>query len=222
MSSVGPTVAFSVMGHELRRERAWALGEHLQSPVFLDVGAPSRERELLNGDVAWRLGAAGDWTVVVQDDALPVHDFRKHVRAALAVAPKTAVSFYFGQGRPLAGLTRYIANRANQIDADWIEWDQLAWGVAVAMPTESVEEFLAWGQGSTLRYDRRIGEFWREKRKPIVYTWPSLVDHDDELPTLAHRTAAPMSRTAYRTGEGRDWTGRVLRVGANQRVRLSE
>jgi hypothetical protein len=199
------------------------LAAALRAPIFTDYSTdPGSAHERRIGDIAWREGAAGDWTVVVQDDALLVDGFREQVPAALVHAPQTGVSFYFGAGRPEAGVTRYVAARAEKRGASWIEWDRLAWGVAVAMPTAAVEDFLAWGAGSTERYDRRIGEFWREQRRPIRYTWPSLVDHDDSIPTLAQRRPAGVQRVAYRVGTRDSWAGSVLRVGANQGIYLSE
>jgi hypothetical protein len=216
-----PKVAFAVMGHHSRLDHLTELCDSLHAEPFVDTGdrtGPEAERRI--GDTAWRYGAGGDWTVVLQDDALPIPELRRHATEALAHAPQTAVSLYFGAGRPQAGLTGWAARRADSRAVSWIEWDDLYWGVAVAMPTAAVEDFLAWGATSALRYDRRIGAFWRAQGKPIWYTWPSLVDHDDTVPTLAHRNPSTVRRVAYRVGVPAGLPGSVMAIGA-VRSRLS-
>jgi hypothetical protein len=205
------------MAHKDRQAAAQVLGVELRAPVYIDfTDDRNAAAERRNGDIAWRDGQGGDWTVVLQDDALPVEGFREQVSAALAHAPQTAVGLYFGGGRPEGGLTSWAAQRADGFDAAWIEWHKLAWGVGVAMPTAAVEDFLAWARNQAQRYDRRISEFWQMRRAPVRYTWPSLVDHDDELPTIAQRRPAGVARRAYRVGKRDSWDGPVMRIGARR------
>src|SRR5699024_12066418 len=94
-------ISYAVCGHEDRRAAAKALADSLDAWLALDNGTYG---ELGNHDRAWRYGALfdSDWTVVLEDDALPVPNFDQHVQAALGTLPAEpcAVSLYVGTSRP--------------------------------------------------------------------------------------------------------------------------
>lgn len=200
-------VSFAVMAHTSRLGHARDLAALTGATIALDGGALGALR---NGDNAWStFDPAADWHVVLQDDALPVPGFVDHVRAALTVAPETAVSLYTGTSAPAhtVGPVRYATGLADQLDAAWLASDTLHWGVAVAMPTRHVPAFLAWAQGCGLPYDQRIGAYWAHQGAPVRYTWPSLVDHADGPTTVDHADGRPRDapRRAYRVGTRTDW-----------------
>lgn len=207
-------VSFAVMGHESRRTAAEALATTTEATLHMDDGHLG---ENANGDRAWAAhDPAADWHVVLQDDALPVPGFVDQVHAALTVAPATAVSFYVGTSMPFqtVGPVRYAIDLADRTGAAWLESCSLHWGVGVAMPTQSVTDFLAWAQGCDLPYDERIGAYWRRvQHAPVRYTWPSLVDHADGPTTLEHPDGRPrdLPRRAYRTGGRDDWATAPVR-----------
>jgi hypothetical protein len=206
-------LGIGVMGHESRREAIETLTIELDAIPAVTAAEPSRAMERYNGDAAWRYAAAGDWTIVLQDDAVPIEGFRKHAAAALENAPRTAVSFYVGTGKPYPQAVQFAVDKAERIGASWLEAEPLLWGVAVAMPTEEVEPFLAWADGLDIPYDRRIGAYFRQvKRQPVRYTWPSLVDHADG-PSLVHGRKQ-VQRVAHEVGVGTDWAGPIVKISA--------
>lgn len=154
------------------------------------------------GSRAWQRAAsvATDWAVVVQDDALPVTDARLHMQTALRSAPRTAVSFYVGTGRPRAHRVTHAVNRARQQSASWLQCDSLLWGVAIALPAEHITPMLQWAATSSLPYDQRISAYYRRHlRTPVRHTWPSLVDHADGE-GLVHHNRPTVPRRAHQTG----------------------
>lgn len=204
-------VSYAVMAHTSRAEAVWRLTSLIGGPlaITVDSGALGETR---NGDLAWGSYAPdGDWHVVVQDDALPVPEFRRHVDAALAASPPAVVSLYVGTGRPHQPKVARLIREANTRDAAWIETPDLWWGVGVAMPTGVVEAFLTWGMDRDGPYDQRIGAFAREAGLPVRSTWPSLVDHADGPTLLAHAWGPPRtSRRAHRIGARLDWDTEVV------------
>lgn len=189
---------------------------HEHDGVYTYTG---RMGETATGDLCWSELAKldTDWSLVLQDDALPVPDFRRLAAEALAHAPETAVSFYVGTGRPLPMEVGHAVKWAEAVDASWLEATALHWGVAVAMPTAKIEPFLAWTQtgawGSDAPYDYRIGQFFSRYGTMIRYTWPSLVDHRDGVSLVQPpRDRAP--RVAHKIGIPPSWDGPVVKIPA--------
>jgi hypothetical protein len=200
------------MAHKSRSAEALQLCHLTQAVLAMDDG---RYGENANGDRAWKLGAVitrpdgeellipTEWTVVLQDDALVTPDFRQHATAILSTAPPTAVSFYVGTGRPLAKRVEIAVQQAEKHQTGWLEHPTLLWGVGVAMPTASVQGFLTWAKNHpSIPYDTRIGTYWAtQKKQPIRYTYPSLVDHADGPSLIRHSYGPPKApRRAWRTG----------------------
>lgn len=204
------------MSHPVRQSEMLKLATALGGldALAIDVGG---EGENKVGDRVWRqLGELDtQWSIVLQDDALPVDNFREHAAAVLShVDPEGPVSFYVGGGRPYKGLVEHAVRRATQLDAKWLEDGTLHWGVAVAIPTEQIPGFLQWAATSQLPYDRRIGTYFRNRKTPTRYTWPSLVDHADG-DTIVHRRKPGVARVAHSVGTREDWSnGLVLQIGA--------
>jgi hypothetical protein len=154
------------------------------------------------GSRAWAaIPPDADWGIVLQDDAQLVDDFAEHAAAALTDAPRTAVSFYVGTGRPRPSKVRTAVRTAHASGASWLECDALLWGVAIALPAEHLRPMLDWAETETLPYDQRISRFYqRVLGQPVRYTWPSLVDHADGPSLVDHRRRAPMERHAHQVG----------------------
>ena len=192
------------MAHIDRATDAQHLANLLDASVSLDDGTLG---ENANGDRAWSMFNPADaWHIVLQDDAVPIDNFRTHAAAALAVAPPTAVSFYVGTGRPLQGLVGKAIAAADASRHAWLSFHGMLWGVGVAMPTADIPAFLEYAAGSRLPYDERIGEFWRLRGVHVRYTWPSLVDHADGPTLLHHPWGAPTApRRAHRVGVPVSW-----------------
>jgi len=199
-----------VMAHPSRAPQALALARQIDALTAWD----ERNDEWDNGARAWRTtDPAADWAVVVQDDAVPVPNFRHHLERALAKTPRTGISLYVGTGRPRAERVRRAAHEATRQGASWLECDSLLWGVAIALPAEHVDPMLDWAQHQRQPYDQRISAWYRRSRKqPVRMTWPSLVDHADG-PTLVKSGRPAVPRHAHLAAEPEhDWSGPVVKV----------
>ena len=199
------TLSIEVMAHRRRARAAEHLASTLNATIVWD--------EL---DDEWHTGArtiaaydpAATHHIVLQDDALPVLDFRRHATAALEQHPDALVSFYLGTSRPPQWQPAVddACMRAEDAGAAWISAPVLLHGVAIAIPTVEIPALLAWCERPTVPYDERLGMYWRYVlERPVFYTWPSLVDHDDG-PTIAR----------HRDGERRDAPRRARLVGTPQ------
>lgn len=197
------TLSLTVMAHPKRRAAAQRLA--------VAVGADAIEWDTCDDE--WDTGRraiathdpAGTHHLVLQDDALPIPDFRHHAAAALEQHPDALVSFYLGTSRPPQWQPAVddACMRAEDAGAAWISVPTLLHGVAIAIPTVEIPNLLAWCERPTVPYDERLGMYWRHVLdRPVLYTWPSLVDHDDG-PTIAR----------HRDGVHRDEPRRARMVG---------
>jgi hypothetical protein len=201
-----PTVSFTVMGHTARQQQARRLARDLSCPAMFDTPELGLG-EVANGNRAWACARHADWHAVLQDDALLVPGFLEALPRALAAADHSIVSLYTGTGRPLQRSVESAIRVADARGWAWLEHRTLLWGVAVAMPTGLAPDFLAWGAGQPGPYDERIGRFARERRIPVLYTHPSLVDHADGPTLLQHKVGPPTApRRAHRLGTAADYT----------------
>lgn len=156
------------------------------------------------------------WSLVLEDDALPVKDFRQNVAKALAVAPTPVVSLYLGTGYPIHWQPRIerALNKADKRDAHWLISRSLIHAVAVAVRTDQLPGMLDSLQCSDNPIDESITT-WAVKRfgvKAVSYTVPSLCDHNDG-PTLmrhADRRRRTMARTAWRRGYRDQWNSETV------------
>lgn len=156
---------------------------------------------------AWRWCAAQgtSWGVVLQDDAVPVDGFADHIEGVLESSPvRTAVGLYIGTSRPkrVQSLFRDLMDKADSRQEQWIRGSDLFWGVGVAIPNERILPAITWP--SLIRpYDERLGAYFRSSASlPVLYTWPSMVDHRDEPTLLTHSYGNPdtEARRAWRVG----------------------
>lgn len=205
------SIGIVVMAHEKRREQALALRDQLGASVVLDDGSHGENK---NGDRAWGLGLmlGEDWTVVLQDDAIPVPDFRRQAESALAQHPDSLVSFYVGTTRPKAERVKAAVVRMELDGAAWMQHSTLLWGVGVGMPTKDIDGFLSWAKSRrSLPYDERLGAYFQAQGSPVYYTYPSLVDHADEKTLVRHKAGPPKGpRRAWRVGVPQTWNTKAV------------
>lgn len=192
-----------IMAHPSRRERAERLAERVGAGITWD----ERDDEWDTAARTWgAIDGLADAGVVLQDDALPIDDFREHLAAALDAAPyPTLISLYVGTGRPLQRRVEHAIRRANHRGAAWLAAPTLYWGPAVVLPVSRIGPMLAWCDDKALPYDSRLGAFCGAcMHRPVLYTWPSLVDHDDDEPSLVQSGELPV-RKAWRVGVPPTW-----------------
>lgn len=210
-------VAIGVMSHPDRE--GWV--RRLIDQQVADVVVTDHEGwgENVTGNLTWRLlsKTEAEWAIVLQDDALPIVDFREHASAALRLVPADVgvVSFYTGTSRPMriqAGLQEAIA-LADKEHASWLYYSYLLWGVAVAIRVVDLPDYLQWSdKRDDLLYDDRIGKWSAMRGKRVYYTHPSLVDHRDG-PSLLNAHAVSLPRRAHRFGPPpRQWATPAIRI----------
>lgn len=135
----------------------------------------------------------GSYRVVIQDDAIPVADFRSRAGALLARRERELVAF-FVPGMGLHG--RWVREAARRgegwrqlpASANWVPVVALAW------PCELAAEFVPWAEEyvarraarrlQTIGDDPVVGAFVRERKLRVWATVPCLVEHPDLEPSL--------------------------------------
>jgi hypothetical protein len=153
-------------------------------------------------------GIPSSFSVVLEDDAQPVEDFRQQIEACLPMSPSPIVSFYLGKKRPPHWQTRIkraLAD-AKTVNASWLVSTHLLHAVGYAIRTDLIPSLL--DHITTLPVDQHIGNWARQYGHLISYTNPSLVDHLDGPTIVDHPDGQPREagRKAWAIG-GRDhWT----------------
>lgn len=152
------------------------------------------------------------WTVVLEDDAIPVADFRTQLANALPLSPSPIVSLYLGRLRPPQHQADIEAavQAADVEAADWIISTRLYHAVGYAIKTELLPSLF--NHLSNWPVDQHISEWAQQRGHTIAYTWPSLVDHADEATIVAHPDGQPRipGRVAWKTGAKTQWTSQYV------------
>jgi GR25 family glycosyltransferase involved in LPS biosynthesis len=166
-----------------------------------------------NHTQAWQqlVTAGTEWVAVLEDDAIPVNNFRAQLEQALAVAPSPIVSLYLGTSRPKhwQHFVTAAVHHANQADVSWLTATHLLHCVGVAVRTEHAPLMAAWCSHLDQPLDDHpVGQHL------IAYTWPSLVDHADETTVVLHPDGQTRDRprVAHRVGTRGTWTDRTVQI----------
>lgn len=185
-------ISIGVVAHYSRHERATRLADIVGAEVVTvdqgTVGAGANHEICYD----WLASSRSAWTVVLEDDAMPVRGFTAQLEQVLRVAPTPLVSLYLGRGRPphwQVSIARVIAG-----DANFLLGSELLHHVAVAIRTPMIPEMLAFIRADPdyaagrLPIDEAIGRWARQAAKvPVSYAHPSIVNHDPDLPTVIKR-----------------------------------
>lgn len=140
---------------------------------------------------------------VIQDDALPVDGFVPYLEALSVLRPDDLIGLYVGTHRPHREAVTVATEEADDLGAMFLSYRELSWGVATLMPAGRIEPMLEAVRQSNRPYDIRLGRGWRAvmgEGKPVLYTWPALVDHRDDKPVVAGRSLPQGVRRARRVG----------------------
>jgi GR25 family glycosyltransferase involved in LPS biosynthesis len=219
---VGAQVKIGIAAHEKRIGMAYNLFHEVDAD-FINVDNGSLGCEGCHRRVWEQTAAIADddeWIIVMEDDAVPVENFRQQAEQALAVTPAgtDVVSFYLGQMRPSAWqqFVRQAVAQADSSKACWITSDTALHAVALAIRNKHVvAQMLSRTAESTRPIDERITLWCRQFGHASAYTWPSLVDHRDEDPVIVRRAdGAPRERgrVAWQVGRRDLWTARSVKL----------
>lgn len=180
-------ITVTVMAHPKRKAQAEALYTELAKQPFYkcSITWDQKNSEWHTGKRALKAHLDGDWHIVLQDDAIIPPNFYEHALAAIQHVPlKTLVSFYTGTVKPFPGRVKSAVRRANEKGYCWLKGYLLFWGVGIAIPTDQILPMLDFVAGHTEPYDTRIGYFYQRNMLPVLYTNPSLVDHNEAIGSL--------------------------------------
>jgi GR25 family glycosyltransferase involved in LPS biosynthesis len=200
-----------IVAHTARTEQAMRLADQVEAAfVSVDDGTLGCEN---NHRKVWQWmadNATTQWSVVLEDDAKPVNDFRRQLDEALDNAPTPIVSLYLGRKRPphVQDFIRQATIQADQQDACYVTATALFHAVGVAIRTDLVQPMLNATTSVAPPWDYTIGTWALAEHHTITYLWPSLLDHADQDTLIAHPDKLPRAkgRTAWRTGTRTNWT----------------
>lgn len=208
-----PLVPIGIVAHYSRQERAERMAEILDAEVVsIDQGnvGPGSNHERC---YEWLADSKAPWVVLLEDDAMPVRDFRVHLGKVLAAVPNSTglLSLYLGRSRPphwQLSIAQVIAR-----DENFLLASELLHHVAVAIRPALIPAMLNFIRNDTaysagkLPIDEAIGRFARSVQMPVAYCHPSIVDHNVKLRTVIKRH---VSQHQTETGD-RDTDARDLR-----------
>ena len=213
-ASAGVNHTIGIVAHTARSDQAHALAETVGAAYLsMDDGTLGCEQ---NHRTVWQWMAehtTTEWSVVLEDDAIPVDGFRHQLAQALDNAPTPIVSLYLGRKRPphWQDAIQTAIDDANRSNANYITAHNLIHAVGVAIKTELVPSMTDYCAGTKHPWDYRIGAWAQEHQHPISYLHPSLVEHADGH-TIAHhpdRSPRQPGRTAWAVGTRDTWTQKV-------------
>ena len=192
------------MASPQREEHAEALYAKLVAMPFSNVTVvyDNGSGEWDTGKRAWATHTDSDFLCVAQDDAIIGHSFYQNVVQALTNVPEhTIVSFYTGTVRPKPVEVARSVQYAKDNDISWLTDSTLHWGVCFAMPTQLIDTVMKSAdtneRSKVLNYDNRIGWYFKMRNRKVYYSMPSLVDHNDDLPSLTGHDLSVEQRVAH-------------------------
>jgi len=208
-----------IVAHVARQHQAEQLSADIAAE-YVSVDDGSLGCELNHRKVwLWHIdNNRSEWAVNLEDDAVPVPDFRNQVDNALAAAPTPIVSLYLGRHHiPTIHWEQRKETALAQADnagAHWITTNTLLHAVAVAIRTDILPTVIA----HTMRLpdfmpnDEAISHFVMNNMGSIGYTIPSLCNHADQPTLFKHhdKLPRPPGRIAYRTGQREHWNSQVV------------
>lgn len=212
-------ISIAIMAHPSRTEQANALYKKLIQYPFAapQIIWDEQNSEWHTGRRALEYGIdKGDVHVVLQDDAIINEYFFTNLQKAIKAAPiRTVLSLYTGTVRPFNDrVTKAIAT-ANESGASWLQGYLLFWGVGIVIPSDHLKPLLEFCDTDNDPYDTRIGKFYFGNMIPVLYTNPSLVDHDDDIATLVGvRGELPQGRRVARNMIAQDveWNAYIVEI----------
>jgi hypothetical protein len=196
-------LALGIVAHVSREAQANELARQTQALlVSVDTGVMGCAT---NHRFVWQnlANEPSSWTIVLEDDAIPVSGFPEHVKRALTASPAPVVSLYLGKSRP-PQFQHQISDalaKAEANDAHWVAAHELFHAVGVAIRTHLVDDMLE-NVKAYLPWDQAVGKWARKRQHPIAYTVPSLVNHQDGPTLVQHldRRERLPGRTAWHFG----------------------
>lgn len=191
-----------VMGIKERAQSATELSHDLNCAVSWDDPPVSPWH---NARRCW-LGCPEDAThrLLVNDDAVLCPSFYEAVYAAVAARPNGIISFF---------TVRPEINNAAVAGRPWMVYNRNICGVALCMPRWLIKDFVAWCDENLNpdwhSADTRLLVWAHATGRDILYTVPSLVQHNEEhVSTIHHESNRGHVSTQFAEhgAKGVDWS----------------
>lgn len=203
-------LTIGIVAHTSRRERALALRDQVQADyISIDDGTLGCSGN--HHHVAHHLaGIPSTWTAILEDDALPVPNFRQQLQLALPMSPSPIVSAYLGKQRPPHWQPKIRKALTRSGDTNWLIATHLLHAVAYCIRTDLLPSLLA--HHSDLDSDQHISNWAQTYGHTVAYTMPSLADHADLPTTTGHKDGHPRrpGRTAWVVGTRQHWSTQAM------------
>jgi len=204
-------VSFTIMAHPVRAPFVSSLQTELGAEVVWD----ERQDRWDTGRRSMLTHGTEQWHAVIQDDAVLCAGFQPALEKALEHVPADSpLVLYAGRVSPYIRHFRGVPRQR-----PFLIMDRIIWGVGIVVPTEGIEEMVAFCDSIPMEnYDLRLSQWFEALQLPVYYTWPSLVDHRDSPSLVPGRVS---KRHAYRfAGDNAhliDWSRRPQRLNVQPR-----
>lgn len=179
--------------------------------IFKNILVPNSANIILDdGKGEWETGKRAllahskysKWHIVLQDDAIISPYFIDNAVVAIMNAPiKAPISFYTGTVRPFKERVDYAVKRSTMDNTSFIQYNRLMWGVGFAIPVDHIKPMLEYVKDMhDLPFDQRISAYYDRPKEslPVLYTNPSIVDHDYTITSIANSEYKGEPRRAHR------------------------
>lgn len=212
--------SIGIVAHYSRHDRAQNLSDAVGAEVITvdngGVGAGANHELCYE----WLAETNAPWSIVLEDDAVPCKGFRDQLHSVLRASPTPLLSLFLGRARPphwQPSIARVITG-----DHHFLLGSELLHHVGVAVRTDLIGELLGFIRADRdyrkgrLPIDEAIGRYARSTNTPVGYCHPSIVDHENRLPTvITHHLSQHKAdtgqrgtaevRTAWAFGVRRSW-----------------
>lgn len=214
-------IPIKIIGHPDRAPMAEQLAETVGGIISWDrrgkidhqVGCSLNHLDALKSLV----GVQSNWVTCLEDDAVPLPDFRRHLVEALEFAPTPIVGLYLGTGNPSGEAQRQIRQAVVTAEAhgsSWLIADCLIGSVGYAMEAHLLEDMIEFIEDRDEELPLRISRWAQDRKIPICYTQPSLVDHAD-VDSIGRpwRGTKYTGRKAWNFGKPSVWYTKSIQLG---------
>lgn len=158
-----------------------------------------------------------EWVIVLEDDAMPVDDFRKQAELALAQSDSELVGLYLGTSNPGGVIQQAVEPaviNAEAVDSNWVVADWFVSGPGYAVRSDVLGSLIDSLGESKGPVDVRVNEWARYEGIETWYTYPSLINHNDAQSLINSYPdfARIMPRRAWRAGGRAEWSSSTTKM----------
>jgi len=168
---------------------------------------------------AWKWGVEDadpdTWVVILEDDIVLATGFSRQLGQILEAAPAPIVSLYLGRGRPphwQTSIARAVTSLPDPHTC-WLVGTDLLSAQGYAMRVSTMRSLSRSRHRSKLPVDEHISGWAKRNGHAVAYTWPSIVDHREDLRPLITERADGQPRferrVAWNFGSRPRWNNRT-------------